>query len=408
MRRLLPRPPRPHHHTPNGETKWSTSRLSAEQIHSAPFRRLTEFFIRFVALALVALPMSLGGSPSCFAQDDQNNAATPTLPKVRISRVRRVFHNGEHNAFTDLVRFNGDLYLTFRSCPDGHMVHPTASVIVLRSRDGEAWDQVHQFSIPHRDTRDPHFLVFKNRLFVYTGTWYSGPTTIPIEDYDVNLHLGYGVWTDDGTDWSDPIMLEGTFGHYIWRAESYDGTAYLCGRRKINFDVTARGEPRAMESLMLESSDGLVWKKRGTFQEIAGDETAFVFEDDGAVLGVGRRRSTAELLRSSPPYDHWERVDLGIHLGGPLVAKWGNYRLIGGRRSKAGGPRTALFWLDGSQLVEIAELPSGGDTSYPGFVELSPTKGLLSWYSSHEKDTSGKPITAIYMADLELLSSESP
>jgi hypothetical protein len=49
-----------------------------------------------------------------------------------------------------------------------------------------------------------------------------------------------------------------------------------------------------------------------------------------------------------------------------------------------------------------AELPSGGDSSYPGFVELSPNRAVMSWYSSHEKDADGKTITAIYMADLEI------
>ncbi|MDB4339127.1 hypothetical protein OAA19_03350, partial [Rubripirellula sp.] len=106
-------------------------------------------------------------------------------PAVVVQKVRRVFHNGEHNAFTDLVQFNDDYYLTFRSCPDGHMVHPSASVIVMRSRDLESWQQVHQFSVALRDTRDPHFLVFKEKLFVYTGTWFSGEETIPVADYDL-------------------------------------------------------------------------------------------------------------------------------------------------------------------------------------------------------------------------------
>ena len=95
---------------------------------------------------------------------------------VQMSHVRKVFDNGEHNAFTDLVKFQGNYYLTFRSCPDGHMVHPTASIIILRSDDLQEWEQVHQFSVPLRDTRDPHFLVFKEQLFVYTGTWYSQPS----------------------------------------------------------------------------------------------------------------------------------------------------------------------------------------------------------------------------------------
>jgi hypothetical protein len=35
--------------------------------------------------------------------------------------VRRVFHNGEHNAFTDLIRWRDKFWLTFRSSSDGHM-----------------------------------------------------------------------------------------------------------------------------------------------------------------------------------------------------------------------------------------------------------------------------------------------
>jgi len=69
----------------------------------------------------------------------QIDAADAAVPTVKVVSVRRVFHNGEHNAFTDLCRFRGQLWLTFRSCPDGHMVHPTASVMVLRSADGLKW-----------------------------------------------------------------------------------------------------------------------------------------------------------------------------------------------------------------------------------------------------------------------------
>ena len=95
-------------------------------------------------------------------------------PKVEVSNVRKVFDNSHHNAFTDLTVFKGVYYLSFRSCPDGHGVSPNASVIILASKDTSKWEQVHTFSVPKRDTRDPHFLVFKDRLFVYTGTWYSG------------------------------------------------------------------------------------------------------------------------------------------------------------------------------------------------------------------------------------------
>lgn len=329
-------------------------------------------------------------------------------PDVRVTNVRRVFHNGEHNAFTDLIRFRGKFYLTFRSCPDGHMVHPTASVIILTSDDGKEWQQVHQFQVKHRDTRDPHFLIFRDKLFVYTGTWYSGETTIAVKDYDLNLHLGYAVWSADGTNWQGPIMLEGTFGHYIWRAATFGDKAYLCGRRKVEFDVAPRGEGGMVQSLMLESDDGLIWRKCAIFQETKGDETAFQFEPDGALVGIGRRGGApAQLLRSQPPYRDWERLELDRFIGGPLLTRWGNRYVVGGRKAIAGNPpKTSMYWLVEDELHEFAELPSGGDTSYPGFVELGPTRALMSWYSSHEKDADGRTITAIYMADLELLVAE--
>lgn len=352
--------------------------------------------------AVVAAALGVVVAGNAMAADVQA-AAGDTLPHVKLSAVRRVFHNGEHNAFTDLVRFQGKLYLTFRSCPDGHAVHPTASILVLTSDDGGQWRQVHRFHVPDRDTRDPHFLVFRGKLFVYTGTWYSGATTLPAKDYDLNKHLGFAVWTD-GAAWHGPVMLEGTFGHYIWRAAALGDKAYLCGRRKTGFAIGPRGEGKEVQSLMLESDDGLIWRKRAVFQESAGDETAFLFESDGSVLAIGRRGGdTAQLLKARPPYTSWERKDLDRYIGGPLVVKWGDHYLVGGRNStKDRGPKTSLCWLAGGRLHEFAELPSGGDNSYPGFVELGPKRALVSYYSSHERDVAGKTITAIYLAELTM------
>ena len=332
-------------------------------------------------------------------------AVGETQPDVKITKIRRVFHNGEHNAFTDLCQFQGRYYLTFRSCPDGHMVHPTSSILILSSADLRDWKQVHRFRVPLRDTRDPHFLIFKERLFVYSGTWYSGETTLPREDYDLNKHLGYAAYSDDGKNWTSPVMLEGTYGHYIWRAETYAGKAYLCGRRKHEFDVRPRGEGPDVESAMLESDDGLVWRTLALFQERRGDETVFRFDDAGSILAIGRRGSlNAQILRSKPPYTKWDRRDLDRYIGGPLLIRWGDRWVVGGRQSVPGeGARTSMYWLTGDKLHEFARLPSGGDNSYPGFIDLGDGKAVMSWYSSHEKNEAGQTITAIYLADLEVM-----
>ncbi|MCB1234323.1 MAG: hypothetical protein KDM91_04560 [Verrucomicrobiae bacterium] len=322
-------------------------------------------------------------------------------PGVAVENIRRAFHNGEHNAFTDLVRWRGKFWLCFRSCPDGHMVFPTSSIIVLASDDTREWRQVHRFSVPKRDTRDPHFLIFKDRLFVYTGTWYSGDGELPREEYDLNRHLGYAVVTADGETWESPRQLEGTHGHYIWRAAVRGDTAYLCGRRKLDYAEGVKGETRIVQSALLESEDGLRWRFRGLFQENRGDETAFLFQSNGDLLAVSRSGSApAQVVKSSPPFEAFSRTDLAEYVGGPLLTRWGDRFLVGGRRNTKDGPKTVLYWLENDALVPFAELPSGGDNSYPGFVELDDGRGLVSWYSSHEKDETGKTITAIYLAEL--------
>jgi len=348
-----------------------------------------------VAILLLAI-MWLG-------QRSDSTFANETQPAIHVNNVRRVFHNGEHNAFTDLIRWNEKYWLTFRSCPDGHMVSSTSSIIILNSTDATTWNTAHQFSVPQRDTRDPHFLAFKGKLFIYTGTWYSGDGKLAREDYDINKHLGFAVWTDDGEDWHPPRQLEGTYGHYIWRAVTDGSTAYLCGRRKRGFTEAESGAGGAsiLEGALLESTDGLNWRFRSLFQPQRGNETAFQLLPDGTMVALSREKGSAsQLARSQPPYFTWDRKQLPLYIGGPLLAKWGEHWLVGGRRNTETGPKTALYWLAKDELKPVVELPSGGDNSYPGFIQLDAQRGLVSWYSSHEKDDRGQPVTAIYLADV--------
>tara|TARA_B110000305_G_scaffold208180_1_gene240229 strand:- start:1967 stop:3016 length:1050 start_codon:yes stop_codon:yes gene_type:complete len=332
-------------------------------------------------------------------------AQADPLPEVTVTNIRRAFHNGEHNAFTDMIRWKGKIWLTFRSCPDGHMVHPTSSVLILSSVDGVDWKEEHRFAVARRDVRDPHFLLFNEKLFIYTGTWWTGDDTLPREDYNLNQHLGYAVCSADGKSWSEPSQLEGTYGHYIWRAATHEGKAYLCGRRKQRYseqDESENAPPRMVESAMLESDDGLVWKFHSLFQAKGGDETAFLFEEDGSLMAVSRSGGQpAQLVRADPPWKEKTLVNFDRYIGGPLLTKWGDRYLVGGRHNTDEGPKTTLYWVEGETLKECAELPSGGDNSYPGFIEFDNGDGLLSWYSSHEKDEEGNPITAIYLANLK-------
>lgn len=326
----------------------------------------------------------------------------PLSPALAVESVRQIVNDGSHNAFTDLCRFRDRLWLTFRSCPDGHMISRTSRIVVLASDDeGETWEREFDFNAPERDVRDPHFLVFRDTLFVYTGAW------LVEGRYDINRNLGYCAWTTDGVSWHGPRHLEGTYGHYIWRAAAFEGRAYLCGRRKRGFAQTAdHGDGvQITESAMLESEDGFIWRFRALFREEYGNETAFLFETDGSVLAIARggSGSAAQVCRSHPPYTDWSRTDLNRNVKGPLLARWGDRDLVGGRNYRPDKSAvTTVYWLVDDELEELAELPSGGDTSYPGFVQLSATEGLLSYYSSHEGSGTTLAPSAIYLARLRL------
>ena len=329
-----------------------------------------------------------------------------SLPSIQLDAVHRVYADGLHNAFTDLIHWRGRYWLTFRSCPDGHMVFPTSQIRVLVSNDGiGGWQEVFTFSVEHRDVRDPHFLAFGEKLFVYTGAWlYEADRP---DHRDINDHLGYGAWTDDGQTWHGPRSLEGTYGHYIWRAAAHRGKAYLCARRRCDFVSGTDGErkPEQLQGAMLESDDGLVWRKAALFTEEYGDETAFLFEDDGEVVALARgaEQVPARLCRSRPPYVEWQRTDLDRNVGGPLLTKWGGRYLVAGRKTIEPQPAiTTVYWLEDDALAEQLELPSGGDNSYPGFVALDGKRGLMSFYSSHEASGEGKRPANIYLAELSL------
>lgn len=328
----------------------------------------------------------------------------PDLPNLDVDNVRIVFNDGNHNAFTDLCRFGDRFYLCFRSCPDGHGVHATACIVILASGDASDWREVYRFSVSGRDTRDPHFLIFRDTLFVYTGTWLEPAEGEP---RDLNAHLGYAAWSGNGSAWEGPRQLEGTYGHYIWRAATCGARAYLCARRRKGFRPGVHGEadPADIQGAMLESEDGLIWRFCACFTEDHGDETAFLIETDGAILALARGGGgiPARVCRSVFPYTEWTRTSLDRNVGGPLLARWGDRYLVGGRKSiEPERPVTALYWLQDEALHEAAELPSGGDNSYPGFAALSDTKGLLSYYASHEGSGSSQAPSAIYLADLSI------
>lgn len=209
------------------------------------------------------------------------------------------------------------------------MVYATSRIIILRSKNTEDWDVIHSFGIPDRDVRDPHFLIFQDKLFLYTGTWYAKDLPDPYS-YDMNKQLGFVVYSEDGVSWSKPKDLTGLSGYYIWKAGAYGGNAYLSSRRNINF-APAIGETEDIESVLLKSADGFNWHTQLILQDKRGDENAFIFSSDGNLLAIARGYGDddALLIQSKFPFNEvLSSTSLGKFIGGPMISTWGDKLLV--------------------------------------------------------------------------------
>jgi hypothetical protein len=202
-------------------------------------------------------------------------------------------------------------------------------------------------------------------------------------------------FSDDGVTWSRPkIVVEP--GRWLWRVTWHDGQAYGVS---YPAGTVERG------TSLLVSDDGSAFRQAVAKLLDAGHPTEAVvrFASDATLYCLQRRdgeppTDTALLGVSQPPYENWQWHDLGLYLGGPNFIRIPNGSWIAaGRVHRSEGPKTVLATLDveSRTLKPILQLPSGGDTSYPGLVWHD---GLLwvSYYSSHE----GR--AAVYLAKVKI------
>lgn len=326
--------------------------------------------MRTIGLLTVALAMTF-------------TAQRPSAPIL--VGVARIWEAGAHNAFTDLVRWRGRWYCTFRE-GDDH-VGGDGRIRVLVSEDGDRWTSAALIDEAGIDLRDPKFSVTPDdRLMIVAGG----------SIYDGTRLLGRQprvTFSSDGTRWSTPQRVLDE-GEWLWRVTWHAGRAY-------GVSYNAPSDPAAEWVLTLVSSaDGRSFERLTTLA-VPGrpNETTLRVMPDGEMVALVRREGgnrRAWIGRSHPPYTHWSWHETAHQVGGPNFIRLPDGALWATGRSYPGGPRTvvARMTIEGG-YEPVLTLPSGGDTSYAGMVWH---EGLLwvSYYASHE----GR--TAIYLARVKV------
>lgn len=318
-------------------------------------------------------------------------------PAARLVEHRKIWDAAPHNAFTDLVRFKDRWYCTFRE-GSGH-VSPDGAIRVLTSDSGYWWESTARIEMAGFDLRDPKISVMPNppRLMLLGGA------TVREGNQPATESQSFVALSDDGKKWGK-VFWVGPTNQWLWRV-----TWHRNNGLGIAYDVSP--ESRTAKKY----GTTLLLTKNGTdFDTLVDDlstengptEATLRVAPDGTLYCLQRRDgkpSNTALLGISKriPYDEWVWKDLGQFLGGPNFIQIPDGRWIACGRLHNHGPdkktMTVVCELDVAkgELKPLLDLPSSGDSSYPGLV-WHDNLLWVSYYSSHE----GK--SAIYLARVKL------
>ena len=139
-----------------------------------------------------------------------------------IVSVEKIWDRGAHNAFTDLIRFEGQWFCTFREGLS-HGGGDDGRVRVIVSSDGERWESAALLRETGVDLRDPKLSQTPDgRLMLVSGG--------SIYDGDRYLTRAPRVaFSRDGRHWTAPqrVLAE---DHWIWRVTWHKGRGYAVSK----------------------------------------------------------------------------------------------------------------------------------------------------------------------------------
>jgi len=303
-----------------------------------------------------------------------------SLPSVRI------WSEANHSAFTDLCRYKGKFYCTFREA-ENH-VGSDGKIRVIASGDGKKWESVDLLEKPGVDLRDPKISVTPSGklMLLYGGSVYKGKDLVVRNPHSSFLDPKTGKFTAPEKVGIDPVISNGY--NWIWG---------LTLQKTVGYGVDYRLQPGGQwpsDLYLVSTTDGKSFKKHTQF-EVDGNanETAVRFNSKGIMYALIRREGDDKVgvLAHSvdKTYTKFEYTKLDRRLGGPnFLFLDDNTLVMGSRVYRDGGNRTAITvtGTDG-RPKKIFYLPSAGDNSYTGLLIYNDSL-WVTYYSSHEDHTS--------------------
>ena len=308
--------------------------------------------------------------------------------------AEKIWDNGMHNAFTSIEKFKGEYYITFRE-GETHIFDKNGNaegkIRILHSKDGQKWEALTASAKAGDDLRDPRFSVTPDgRLMVIIG----GSIYRNRELVGSQPHV---MFSTDGRTFTQPQPVNvdqryRTERDWLWRVTWHNGVGY-----SVSYGRTDKGQTPLY---LYSTTDGINYKHIQSFEidNFPNEATIRFLEDGRMAIMIRREQGDRECVwgASAAPYTEWEWKKMGTFLGGPdFIVLDDEHIVAGGRTFLGSNAKTSLFLgtKDG-KFEQTVVLPSGGDTSYPGFVVVGDEL-WVSYYSMHNSKNASIHIAKI-------------
>lgn len=315
--------------------------------------------------------------------------------------VRKIWDKEIHQAFTDLIRFNGAFYCSFREGKNHVGAENNGKVRILRSKDGNDWQSVALLELNGLDLRDPKLSITPDKRLMITlagAVFENGlaKVLVPMSSFSDKSGRNFTLPVKVALD---PAIKPSQ--DWIWRVTWHNNIGY-----GINYQLKENARDRstlkkdAWVLYLMKTTDGKNFENISKLEvDDLPNESTIRFDKNGKMYVLIRREAGDKMgvmAESNSPYKEWNYTPTTFRLGGPNFVFLNNKKLLVGTRMFDPEASMGIYATDlGGNVIKTLKLPSGGDNSYPGMV-VYKNKLWVSYYSSHE----GK--TSIYLAKIPL------
>ena len=311
-----------------------------------------------------------------------NQNTSPTDFLQQNVPVEPLVADGRHNAFASFVKWRDQYWLAYRRA-SGHTTRD-GEIVLLASAETKEWTEVVRFDLDG-DDRDPQFVVFGDRLWLYINNLRDGNFKI------------FAACSADGQTWDLPRQIFRD-GFILWKPVLCEGRLYA--------GVHQPGSNDQRLSQLMVSSDGISWTKVSSIRRGTGEsETALVFNRAGDLTAFLRdqTRVGGAILEAKPPFVQWTQRPAGVHLSGHAVYTFSNRTYVLSRAMvsdppvAAGAPQdtlpakldqgTVIYTYEKGSLKPYCLLgPMSGnhDSSYATAVQKGDEMLVVFHRSAHE------------------------